>query len=992
MKALSFIKRFNPVGFLISVFVLAFAWPVYSYMIKGSEVRLDTSDFDGNLSSTTNTAQKLADVIDQLSINDLVGNQISANEKEVSVDGKINAKNILDFNVVSARSTTNPSTLIDRGGVMRPIYDADIPRWSREYRQLTRETSSTGAPISGSFEGSWVDTNGALWATWTDGLYKSTDGGATLVKKDSVVAAGTLPARMVYQDSRGYLYWSQWGTGKIRRSIDGGESWADVCTHGGTDSGIWGFTEDNIGYLYAGVYTGSNQAFDEVWRSIDGGLVWTKVYDGNDLHIHDIKADPYTGYIYFTHDIKTAGDTRGIYRSVDHGANWTRIWSSTTDTMLTINFLPGMRLFGVDADADIYKTTDDSVFTKVYETDYCANFASRKYGDEVFFTQISNTSNCNPKILKTSDGATFTTVWQGKYIADWSGPNYLSNFGPDGYAFTNLDHNLLSRNFKISGAPTLEKRERLLLEEARTNYALTTLFQSDANSDGIADNWTNDSGVAGSIVFSLVDVTEDFKLGTTVNAQRIQYQGTAGDTDAYILFYQDVLGVFAAGDIVTVSFYIKTQSSSMFNPIWARIISYDSEMGNAGNNTEITYVNSEWQRVSSTLTVPASSGYRARIAVQIPDIDEGDVIDMQITAAQMETGSQSSSYIPTSSAAVSRAAESIKLSKDNVSIESQSDIHVLNGNYVQVNSSGDDKYIKISHDDTDAKVENYGKLVIAGVGGSYNEVLTIDSNTVDDYTLIYPAAGKKIRFGEATAGPPTSFIGNGNVALFDEQSTATTDGRNTILFQATTTGSASDGYGPAFLFKMQDNSGAATNLGQVAMVRDGADNTGKFIVKTGGTSNANLTIDKSGFYTFGAGVAGRDYTFTVDGETNDGVIKWMEDEDHFAFQDNFLRVPPAAQTIAAGNTITDDACGGLKQITAAGAVTTSTTDTFTAPSAGNTGCCMDVCNVGAENITLDNNANFKSIGGADIVMTANDCTRVCSNGTAWYSVGSLVAN
>lgn len=66
MKALSFIKRFNPVGFLISVFVLAFAWPVYSYMIKGSEVRLDTSDFDGNLSSTTNTAQKLADVIDQL--------------------------------------------------------------------------------------------------------------------------------------------------------------------------------------------------------------------------------------------------------------------------------------------------------------------------------------------------------------------------------------------------------------------------------------------------------------------------------------------------------------------------------------------------------------------------------------------------------------------------------------------------------------------------------------------------------------------------------------------------------------------------------------------------------------------------------------------------------------------------------------------------------------------------------------------------------------
>ena len=105
-----------------------------------------------------------------------------------------------------------------------------------------------------------------------------------------------------------------------------------------------------------------------------------------------------------------------------------------------------------------------------------------------------------------------------------------------------------------------------------------------------------------------------------------------------------------------------------------------------------------------------------------------------------------------------------------------------------------------------------------------------------------------------------------------------------------------------------------------------------------------------------------------------------------------MSTPPSAQTIAATNTIAADACGGMKQITASGAVTTNTTDTFTTPAAANTGCCMDVVNVGAQNITLDNNTNFKSIGGADIVMTADDSTRVCSNGTTWYSVGSLVAN
>jgi hypothetical protein len=77
---------------------------------------------------------------------------------------------------------------------------------------------------------------------------------------------------------------------------------------------------------------------------------------------------------------------------------------------------------------------------------------------------------------------------------------------------------------------------------------------------------------------------------------------------------------------------------------------------------------------------------------------------------------------------------------------------------------------------------------------------------------------------------------------------------------------------------------------------------------------------------------------------------------------------PAAQTIAAGNTIADDACGSLKLITSAGAVTTGTTNTFTAPAAGNKGCIMHVCNTGANNITLDNNANFKSSGGGRVAL------------------------
>jgi hypothetical protein len=40
--------------------------------------------------------------------------------------------------------------------------------------------------------------------------------------------------------------------------------------------------------------------------------------------------------------------------------------------------------------------------------------------------------------------------------------------------------------------------------------------------------------------------------------------------------------------------------------------------------------------------------------------------------------------------------------------------------------------------------------------------------------------------------------------------------------------------------------------------------------------------------TFGAGTAGTDIVITFDGETNDGVLKWMEDEDYFEFSDDLL--------------------------------------------------------------------------------------------------------
>ena len=50
------------------------------------------------------------------------------------------------------------------------------------------------------------------------------------------------------------------------------------------------------------------------------------------------------------------------------------------------------------------------------------------------------------------------------------------------------------------------------------------------------------------------------------------------------------------------------------------------------------------------------------------------------------------------------------------------------------------------------------------------------------------------------------------------------------------------------------------------------------------TSGGDLSV--GGSLTIGSGKAATDYTLTFDGETNDGVITWMEDEDYFKFGDD----------------------------------------------------------------------------------------------------------
>jgi len=86
----------------------------------------------------------------------------------------------------------------------------------------------------------------------------------------------------------------------------------------------------------------------------------------------------------------------------------------------------------------------------------------------------------------------------------------------------------------------------------------------------------------------------------------------------------------------------------------------------------------------------------------------------------------------------------------------------------------------------------------------------------------------------------------------------------------------------------------------------------------------DMTI--AGNLTIGSGAADTDYTLTFDGETNDGVLTWMEDEDYFKFDDDVN-----LNTLTASQAVFTDASRTLvsNAITGTGNVVMSASPTLT---------------------------------------------------------------
>jgi photosystem II stability/assembly factor-like uncharacterized protein len=178
-------------------------------------------------------------------------------------------------------------------------------------------------------------------AGWGDGIYKTTDGGATwrhmgLETSEHIgdILVDPRDSDVVWVASQGGL-WSSGGERGLYKTTDGGESWERVLSVS-DDTGIADivFDRDDPDVVYAASYQRRRHVGiliaggpeGKIFRTRDGGRSWTEIMNGLppvDLGRIALEVSPHqAGVVYAL--VAAQGDSSGFYRSTDRGDTWVR--------------------------------------------------------------------------------------------------------------------------------------------------------------------------------------------------------------------------------------------------------------------------------------------------------------------------------------------------------------------------------------------------------------------------------------------------------------------------------------------------------------------------------------------------------------------------------------------------------------------------------------------------------------------------------------------
>jgi len=233
--------------------------------------------------------------------------------------------------------------------------------------------------------GGWTMTN-ALAVDPTDsnrvyagtdvGVFESVDGGNSWTAMNAGLApyheVTDVNLLIIDPQHPNTIYAASPGRGGLFKSTDGAASWGAINSglplNGGYPAQITALAMDSedTDILCAGTYIGSSAVF----KSNDGGLTWTALsleFDTvpgtyGSIQISSLAVDPQaSGTVYAavsTFSVSTNSSSGAIWRTVDAGATWQRLFASSTAsiTALAVDPLDSTR---------IYAATTNGIITSV---------------------------------------------------------------------------------------------------------------------------------------------------------------------------------------------------------------------------------------------------------------------------------------------------------------------------------------------------------------------------------------------------------------------------------------------------------------------------------------------------------------------------------------------------------------------------------------------------------------------------------------------------
>ncbi len=191
----------------------------------------------------------------------------------------------------------------------------------------------------------WAGTgenNSQRSVSYGDGVYKSVDGGANwdnvgLAESEHIgmIKVDPRDSRVVWVAAQGPL-WSSGGDRGLYKTTDGGESWErklEIDEHTGV-SEVW-LDPRNPDVMYAVAYQRGRRVWtlinggpgSGIHKSTDGGESWRKLSQGlpkEDLGRIGIAVSPADGDIVYAIVEARSERARGVYRSEDAGATWSK--------------------------------------------------------------------------------------------------------------------------------------------------------------------------------------------------------------------------------------------------------------------------------------------------------------------------------------------------------------------------------------------------------------------------------------------------------------------------------------------------------------------------------------------------------------------------------------------------------------------------------------------------------------------------------------------